>query len=627
MLTLLALLLATAAVPADHAYDAAEEAVSRRDFAAARELYRLAMTEDPDPKQRDAASVHLANLEWRIDHEPAAAERDLARIRDDSEQAAAAWIERARMKMELGDDFGAAREAAKHAQRVATQERERDRGAFLDADATLEPIRRSRLAFRCEGDAAQLARAEKDLVSLVSRAGPTPAAARGLLDAALLANDGPTALEAWRLYYGVTAQSSILAPAAATLAAQLPKWRGVNATPKQRRAVGLALAGSRFFDEAELVLHDPCGHNPVVATDPDVASVVAYAAALRSLRKETDEYYRGVARSLSKPDDLNEIVGRTLRSLWQKVAWEGKPGAFAQDALMDELNRRFGTVVVLGNTANTYDLHLSHRVVDEDRQVTQYGRTASLRFVVLDGVLSNGFGEWATDGRSGDGGWTNSAIYQVRPRYVAGPYFLWALEGSPEARAHHEREIADEIQRDASRIARDPDQIPRGESLRLEQQYLERLLAALRASGLSGDALRGAFVAKVTTDQLESSIWLHEGRHAIDKKHDILTDSAELEFRAKLSEVALAPAPRRAIDSIAFDLPPTSPHGIANRRIGGALGVWMKAHAAEIAGLDPSRPMLLQVENLTDDQLRSAMRSMDPLAGAAGVTRSPAAAP
>ena len=50
------------------------------------------------------------------------------------------------------------------------------------------------------------------------------------------------------------------------------------------------------------------------------------------------------------------------------------------------------------------------------------------------------------------------------------------------------------------------------------------------------------------------------------------------------------------------------------RVLSAALTAWMKAHAAEIRGLDRTRPMLMQVEKLTDEQLRAAFRSMDPLA-------------
>jgi hypothetical protein len=613
MLNVLALLLFAAAVPADHAFDAASAAAASLDFAKAKELYRIAANDDPDPRQRDLAAVRLANIEWRIDRDAAAAEKDLARVADASEQAAPAWIERARLNAELRENYAAAREAAKHALGVAKHDLDRARAANVDASAIIEPIRRAHFDGRCEGDAAQLAFAERELSATIDKVGPTPQPASLLLDAALLANDGPAALRAWRGYYGVTAQSALLAPAAATLAAQLPTWRGIDASAEERRAVGLALADSRFFNEAALVLRDPCAHHAVDAGDPRVANVVAYAAALRSLRKETDEYYRNVALHRAKPRDLEAIVDAAGRSLWGKLSYQGQ---YSQQALTGALSRDFGTVATLGNTSNVFDLHLTHRVVDEERQVSQYGRTATLRFIALDGIVSNGFQMWVSDGRSGDGGWANTAIYQVRPMYVAGPYTRWQTVADPETRAHHQREMAEEAKRDEQRIARDPNQLPRGAAMRLEQEYLDRVAGELRASGLAGDALRDAFVARLTRDEFETSIWAHEGRHAIDKKFDGLTRSDELEFRAKLSEVALGPAPRRAIGSIAADLPATTSHGAANRRIGAALTAWMKAHGSEIAGLDAARPMLLQVETMTDEQLRRAFRSMDPLAAA-----------
>jgi hypothetical protein len=40
----------------------------------------------------------------------------------------------------------------------------------------------------------------------------------------------------------------------------------------------------------------------------------------------------------------------------------------------------------------------------------------------------------------------------------------------------------------------------------------------------------------------------------------------------------------------------------------------LHAHRAEIAGLDATRPLLPQLDKLTDEQLRAAARSMDPYA-------------
>jgi len=42
------------------------------------------------------------------------------------------------------------------------------------------------------------------------------------------------------------------------------------------------------------------------------------------------------------------------------------------------------------------------------------------------------------------------------------------------------------------------------------------------------------------------------------------------------------------------------------------LVAWMSTHRSEIAELDAARPLLPQLDKLTDEQLRAATRSMDP---------------
>ena len=57
-----------------------------------------------------------------------------------------------------------------------------------------------------------------------------------------------------------------------------------------------------------------------------------------------------------------------------------------------------------------------------------------------------------------------------------------------------------------------------------------------------------------------------------------------------------------------------SSHGQANERVMRGLVSWMLANAGEIEGLDAARPYLPQLDLLTDEQLREAVRSMDPWA-------------
>jgi hypothetical protein len=616
MLAILAslLIIGAAANPAPSPFEAAAVAASNYDFIRAADLYRSAATSDPDPKQRDLAAIRLANIDWRIRHDAAAAERDLQLVREDGEERANAWIERAKMAAELRSDFVAERELAARAMALATRPLDRSRAALIYSFAAIEPLLRARIEGRCTSDPDSFAVAAKEMNAIVQSAGSSPLVARAQLDIALLSNDGPGALTAWRGYYGPTAQSSLLAGPAATLAVQLPAWGGVEAPAAQRRAVGLALADSRFFTEAMIVLRDPCAKQLLPTDDARINDVVAYATTMRDVARATDEYYRKVALRQAKPADLRALIDSAGRSLWTKLVFEGQRPRFSEEAAQKEIDRRFGAVVKLGTTQGIFDLHYGHRVVDEERQVSQYGRTASLRFVSLDGIVSNGFTAWALEGRGGDGGWSDGGIVQIRPLYAMGPSLAWVQSTNPAFRKQQDELTADESRHDDERVALDPDQMPPGVVMRLEQQYRDRVLDELRGRGLKSEALREAFVDRVTDDVFASSIWAHEGRHAIDQKYDQLKFSPELEFRAKLSEVALGPAPRKAAESIGGKLPATSPHGVANRRIGKALSAWMRAHQAEIAGVDPSRPMLSQVDRLSDDQLREAFRSFDPLA-------------
>ena len=189
------------------------------------------------------------------------------------------------------------------------------------------------------------------------------------------------------------------------------------------------------------------------------------------------------------------------------------------------------------------------------------------------------------------------------------------LVSDPAARADDEKKTAEESARDLQRERENPIQHFPGLALRLRRQYLDSVKADLESKGLAGDALRDAFLARVEHEQFTSSIVLHEGRHAIDLAAGEKHRTWELEYRAKLSGIALAPAPRESLQGVLdFDIGGDSPHGKANEKLARGLVEWMTKNRAAIAGLDATRPMLPQVDKLTDEQMRAAVRSLDPFA-------------
>lgn len=591
------------------AFDAAEEAIGANRFARARELFREAAEKDPDAKQRDRALINLAQLDWRVFHDATAARADLARVKSGSSQYANSLSSRARLEAELVFDFPAAQKFAQAAVAAATKRDDRRWALVARAITEIEPHLRARRANQCT-DTSSLRDAEASMRALINRDGPLLAPVGRMFDAALLLDDGPAMLDAWRWYYGITPNApmpNLLVQPAATLARVLPSWRGAAASTAERRELGLALAASRMFPQAALVLRDPCAREPR-PHDAEVDTLLAYADALRRIHDFADEYYRQVALGNAKKSTLHDAVNNEGRAIARLL---GVPREYSQQTRLAELRKRFGTVVTMGETENVSDLHFGHAILDEQRNVEQYGRTAALRFVVIDGIVSNGFNFWKRDSGAGSGGWSaqNGNIVQVRPMYADGPARLWLSVADPEVRAEEDRHIADETQRDVARAAAEPIHFFPGLIARLRRQDAQRLLAAYPQ--------RDAFIAHARSENFATSIWAHEGRHSIDKKYDKLKNAEELEFRAKLSEVALTPAPRNALyGGILGDVSSPTPHGRANRRVAEGVTKWMHEHAGEIAGLDATKPLMPQLDKLTDEQIRAAFRSLDPLAKA-----------
>ena len=57
--------------------------------------------------------------------------------------------------------------------------------------------------------------------------------------------------------------------------------------------------------------------------------------------------------------------------------------------------------------------------------------------------------------------------------------------------------------------------------------------------------------------------------------------------------------------------------GRGNTLVMKAFGEWFAAHPGEVAGYDAAKPALMQLDKLTDDQIRAIARSLDPWAAGA----------
>jgi hypothetical protein len=516
---------------------------------------------------------------------------------------------------------------------AAKTEAERDAATTAWANAVITPLLNQRLV-RGTGpswgrgppeqptaESRALRQAVVRLDTIVRRSPGGLDAGRLLILAGALSDDASAIFDGWRSYYlvetGDTLHALLAGPRRVLRRAATNQATGSPALARQRAALARALRDSRLFSAAAVIaLARNADGSTLASRDPAARETVVYAAFVDSVRGLTDRYYRATAQKKGSPDRWKASLDSAARKLWPSLTWTGPTPTFTNERFRAELDRRFGALIYLGETAGYEDLHMGHRVVDDRRTVDQYGHTGRVRFVALDAIVSNGFQSWAWDGNAQHGGWaTKDLIVQVRPAYADEPMQAWRQTTDPEIMRRLAEELAADSVADMAKARRTPVAYFPSVAERLARDGRRLLLDSLRKEGLSGNELESAFKREYGLALVESSIFAHEGRHAIDNNLPTKLTPTDLEYRAKLSEVVFAPRPRLALGGIiSANAGDDTPHGKANQRALEGIQTWMQAHASEIRQLDRSAPLLPQFPLLTDAQIKAAFAAQDPYA-------------
>jgi hypothetical protein len=320
---------------------------------------------------------------------------------------------------------------------------------------------------------------------------------------------------------------------------------------------------------------------------------------------------RRVARG-GKASDFKQAAGRASAKLISAAGLQGDP--------QRALRQAYGLYGQVGETDGHASVHYGHIVQDECRTIQQYGHRGDVDFIALDNMVSNGFNSWLWDGRAAAGGWASPGpvIVQVRPEYTSGPLSAWSLfSGGRERQRLAERQKERERSDVAALKTKDVAYLP-GLGDRLRIQVAQQVGEQARRKAGDGTGLRRAFLDEYWRAAFQQSILAHEGRHALDQK--LVTGLARLrdsnlEYRAKLSELALADYPRLALLSINDStIGSGNAHGEANEKVLRAYVEWIRKNTARISGYDPALPPLVQLDRLSDGQIRAVARSLDPIA-------------
>jgi hypothetical protein len=448
--------------------------------------------------------------------------------------------------------------------------------------------------------------AAEDYLSGIQGAGTrSPDASGARFSLAIMQRNANAALEAWQDYFWLTdsdvpqAMLSYRGHSHTVFTAGLAP----NASAADRLALLTMMARAGFIDDARRL-----------AAETNIARTAANDPAWRRL--DALFHFDANVRSMTLAVNRRLMAGqhvttyeRDFRSATQRLMRDAGLQGDPQQALLDA----FGLYGTIGETGGFPSLHAGYVVQDDRARVEQYGRSGDLRFIAIDHMLANGYQGWLWDGWAEAGGWApdDATIVQVRSAYTRGPLNDLALSRPGPSRDRYLARIARQEPQERAALANNAVASLSATSARLNLQAVDAMAA--RAHG--DDA---AFIAEVWRATLQHSIFIHEGRHVLDKATfrgaQALSDE-ELEFRAKLSELALADYPRLALSNMsAVNVGDGTPHGNANARILTAYRDWMGAHVSEIAGYDAGAPALGQLDKLSDEQIRAVARALDPAA-------------
>lgn len=445
-----------------------------------------------------------------------------------------------------------------------------------------------------------------------------------LIGIGLFLKDGPTIIKAWKSYYLISDEKAInqaIQPGFVLLKPVLIKWHGQQLSATEMKQLAIGLADSKFFDYAGWVANTIRKQSPsVYSGSKSLQDIVAYADYIKGMEGVNSYIYPLVARGKKNYDnEYDSLMDKQGKVFWNKASFINKGQKFDPDTLYNILNRKYGMEGYYGTTVNYYGMLMGHIIHKELKQINQYGYSTKFTYISVDRLISRDFTSWY--GTTNVGGWGDSTtIIQVRKAYMTEPFLLLSLMTDTIARKAALADIEKQKQLDFERCKNNPYTEPKFLSPYIKFNEASKIYQHLLASGLKGTELNIAFVDEIFKLTIASTVFAHEGRHAIDqlyfpKEFKTMSDD-ERELRAKFSEVIFSLNPKMAFTGsiLGSDLDENTNHGKANQRFRKIIVDWMSTHQDEIKALDTNVPLLMQFDLLTDAQLIAICKSADPFA-------------
>ncbi len=433
---------------------------------------------------------------------------------------------------------------------------------------------------------------------------------------ALLRKKGDDALQCWKDYFliqGDQFPAQNLSAAYLGLQSVLAGWNGEPLGNEENTKIILALSKSRFYPLIEsLSAEFPTANNR------EADEIMAFCRYRKAMEDHIYSFYRDIAFHRESLSKFEAGIKAINLNVWQ-VLCPGRDCNNSVEVFRKTLLDRFGTLLYFHTKGSIHVYFGGSAVVREVRPFETYGYKTDFDFALVDFVFGNVFDYWYNNQGFLIGGWNEGGINShFRRNTTYGPIWVWNERiKTQEARDKWKNQVDRETMHNDSVAAISPLADLPGLRDRLEYRFNMKVLDSLQALNLSQTALRTAFIRTLWEYENDHNYW-HEGRHNLDTQLRVkgYRNMDSTEYWAKLSQIAFARMPSLELKMVMNYHPTTGPdngHTAADAKLVRQFYEWMQAHRNEIQGLDEHRPLLCQVDLLTEEQIRNIARSYDPL--------------
>lgn len=343
----------------------------------------------------------------------------------------------------------------------------------------------------------------------------------------------------------------------------------------------------------------------------EVQTITTFREEVKSL---FEEYYR--LRSINGVKEESQMYPK-LKPIYNKIAVLF-PEVNADDTntvgWIDSLNAKIEDkfqIRIKYFSSYGFGCHFGYILKVSDKKISQWGQEENLKVVFLKDMESNGLANWLSKGNGGVGGW-NSGTNEV----VA---LLLDSSGSLSFLDDEKREglLKEAEKKETKPDPKDPCQIYYSPVLsnKLITKQLELEKENYKTESSLNMSFNEYFMKKVMDQYISTSIYVHEGQHAIDARYsNPSTWTGELDYRAKLSELAYGTMQFIKLTSLhdmtLGDPIKTDNHSMANNQIYKDIVEQIYKNSERYPEINTKKNIMLQLINLDESDIQEIAKQI-----------------